>query len=152
MAYDPYDSPSDTDESLYDFCLTGEFHQVDSLLRDGESLDILDSPTWDYFMKALLSMENWRDKLPNIQLLYIYACTRQLDSTDQPAVYVMELKCNVKSWVFTATFDEELFVERLEPYVPRFDSLAMELYEDVLALCRVVPTHDVLVPKTATVR
>ena len=147
-----YDSPSDTEESLYDVCLTGEFDQVDSLLRDGESLDILDGPTWDYFMKDLLSMENWRDKLPNIQLLYIYKCLRQLDVTTNPAVYVMELKCNVKSWVFTATFDEELFVERLEPYVPRFNSLAMELYEDVLASCRVVPTHDVLVPKTTIVR
>ena len=148
-----YDSPSDTDdESLYDVCLTGEFHQVDSLLRDGEPLDILDSPTWNYFMKDLLSMENWRDKLSNIQLLYIYKCIRQLESTDQPAVYVMELKCNVKSWVFTATFDEELFVERLGPYVPRFDSLAMELYDDVLASCRVEPTHDVLVPETAILR
>ena len=131
-----YDSPSDTDdESLYDLCLTGEFDQVDSLLRNGEPLDILDSP-WNYFMKDLLSMENWRDKIRNIQLLYIYKCIRQLESTDQPAVYVMELKCNVKSW----------------PYVPRFDSLAMELYEDVLASCRLVPTHDVLVPKTAIVR
>ena len=141
-----YDSPSDTDESLYDFCLTGEFHQVDGLLRDGESLNILDSPTtWNYFMKDLLSMENWRGKLPNIQLLYIYKCIRQLDSTDQPAVYVMELRCNVKSWVFTATFDEELFVERLEPYVPRFDALAMQLYEDVLASCRVVPTYEITI-------
>ena len=118
-----YDSPSDTDdESLYDLCLTGEFDQVDSLLRNGEPLDILDSP-WNYFMKDLLSMENWRDKIRNIQLLYIYKCIRQLESTDQPAVYVMELRCNVKSWVFTATFDEDLFVERLGPYVPRFDSL-----------------------------
>ena len=147
-----YDSPSDTEESLYDLCLTGEFDQVDSLLRDGEPLDILDSPAWDYFMKEFLSLRNWRDKLPNIQLLYIYKCIRQLDSTDQPAVYVMELRCNVKSWVFTATFDEDLFVERLEPYVPRFNSFAMELYEDVLASCRVVPTHDVLVPQTAIVR
>ena len=147
-----YDSPSDTDdESLYDLCLTGEFDQVDSLLRNGEPLDILDSP-WNYFMKDLLSMENWRDKIRNIQLLYIYKCIRQLDSTDQPAVYVMELRCNVKSWVFTATFDEDLFVERLGPYVPRFDSLAVQLYEDVLAFCRLVPTHDVLVPKTAIVR
>jgi hypothetical protein len=142
-----YDSPSDADdESLYDVCLTGEFHQVDGLLRDGESLNILDSPTtWNYFMKDLLSMENWRGKLPNIQLLYIYKCIRQLDSTDQPAVYVMELRCNVKSWVFTATFDEELFVERLEPYVPRFDALAMQLYEDVLASCRVVPTYEITI-------
>ena len=147
-----YDSPSDTDdESLYDLCLTGEFDQVDSLLRNGEPLDILDSP-WNYFMKDLLSMENWRDKIRNIQLLYIYKCIRQLESTDQPAVYVMELRCNVKSWVFTATFDEDLFVERLGPYVPRFDSLAVQLYEDVLAFCRLVPTHDVLVPKTAIVR
>ena len=148
-----YDSPSDTDdESLYDLCLTGEFDQVDSLLRDGEPLDILRSPMWDYFMKELLSMENWRDKLPNIQLLYIYKCIRQLDSTDQPAVYIMELRCNVKSWVFTATFDEELFVERIGPYVPRFDAFAVQLYEDILTFCRVVPTHDVLVPKTAIVR
>ena len=148
-----YDSPSDTEESLYDVCLTGEFHQVDGLLRNGEPLDILESPnTWNYFMKDLLSMENWRDKLPNIQLLYIYKCIRQLDSTTNPAVYVMELRCNVKSWVFTSTFDEDLFVERLGPYVPRFDSLAMALYEEVLAFCRVVPTHDVLVPKTAIVR
>ena len=147
-----YDSPSDTDdESLYDVCLTGEFHQVDGLLRDGEPLDILDNPTWDYFMKDLLSMEDWRDKLPNIQLLYIYKCIRQLESTDQPAVYVMELKCNVKSWIFIATFDEDLFVERLGPYLPHFGSLAMQLYEDILTFCRVVPTHDVLVPKTAIV-
>ena len=132
-----YDSPSDSEDNLYDLCLTGEFDQVDSLLRNGEPLDILESPnTWNYFMKDLLSMEDWRGKLPNIQLLYIYKCIRQLESTDQPAVYVMELKCNVKSW----------------PYVPRFDSLAMELYEDVLASCRLVPTHDVLVPKTAIVR
>ena len=147
-----YDSPSDTDdESLYDVCLTGEFDQVDSLLRDGESLNILDSPTFDYFMKELLSMEDWRDKIRNIQLLYIYKCIRQLDSTTNPAVYVMELRCNVRSWIFTATFDEDLFVERLEPYVPRFDSLAMQLFEDVVASCRVVPTHDVLVPQTAIV-
>jgi hypothetical protein len=147
-----YDSPSDSEDNLYDLCLTGEFDQVDSLLRDGEPIGILDSPTWDYFMKELLSMEDWRDKLPNIQLLYIYKCIRQLDSTDQPAVYIMELRCNVKSWVFTATFDEELFVERLGPYVPRFDAFAMQLYEDVLAFCRVIPTHDVLVPETAILR
>jgi len=142
-----YDSPSDTDdESLYDLCLTGEFDQVDSLLRNGEPLDILDNhTTWNYFMKDLLSMENWRDKLSNIQLLYIYKCIRQLDLTTNPAVYVMELKCNVKSWIFTATFDEDLFVERLGPYVPRFDSLAMQLYENVLASCRVVPTYEITI-------
>ena len=147
-----YDSPSDSEDNLYDLCLTGEFDQVDSLLRNGEPLHILESPTFDYFMKDLLSMENWRDKIRNIQLLYIYKCIRQLDSTDQPAVYIMELRCNVKSWVFTATFDEELFVERLGLYVPRFDAFAMQLYEDVLAFCRVIPTHDVLVPETAILR
>jgi hypothetical protein len=140
-----YDSPSDTEESLYDVCLTGEFDQVDSLLRDGEPIGILDSPTWDFFMKDLLSMEDWRGKLPNIQLLYIYKCIRQLDLTTNPAVYVMELRCNVKSWVFTATFDEDLFVERLGLYVPRFDAFAMQLYEDVLAFCRVIPTYEITI-------
>ena len=56
-----YDSPSDTDdESLYDVCLTGEFHQVDSLLRDGEPLDILDSPTWNYFVTS----SSWKTSSP----------------------------------------------------------------------------------------
>ena len=148
-----YDSPSDTDdESLYDVCLTGDFDDVDDLLQAGTPLDLLDSPMWSYFMKEFLSLRNWRDKIRNIQLLYTYKCIRQLDSTDQPAVYIMELRMRVKSWVFTATFDEQLFVERLEPYIARFNSLAMELYEDVLASCRVEPTHDVVVPETAIVR
>lgn len=141
-----YDSPSDTEESLYDVCLTGDFDDVDDLLQAGAPLDLLEShTTWNYFMKDLLSMEDWRDKLSNIQLLYIYKCIRQLDSTTNPAVYIMELRCNVKSWVFTATFDEELFIERLGPYLPRFDTLAMQLYEDVLAFCRVEPTYEITI-------
>ncbi len=147
-----YDSSSDEEGNLYETCLHGDFENVESRLISGDPLNLLDSPTWDYFMKDLLSMENWRDKLSNIQLLYIYKCIRQLDSTTNPAVYVMELRCNVKSWVFTATFDEELFIERLTPYLPQFDALAMELYEEIIELCRVEQTHGIRMPsETATV-
>jgi hypothetical protein len=140
-----YDSSSDSsiEESLDELVLHGDFNEVDTFLRDGASLDILNSPRWDYFVKDFLRLENWRAKIRNIQLLYIYNCTRQLENTNNPAVYMMELKCNVKSWVFIATMDEDLFVQRLEPYRSRFDALAMSLYEDVLAFCKRVPTHQI---------
>ena len=139
-----YDSPSDssTEESLDELVLHGDFNEVDTILRDGEPLNILESPRWDYFVKDFLRLDNWRAKIKNIQLLYIYNCTRQLENTDNPAVYIMELKCNFKSWVFIVTMDEELLVERLEPYRSRFDALTMQLYEDVLAFCKREPTHQ----------
>ncbi len=141
-----YDSPSDEEENLYETCLHGDFDDVEGILISGASLDILNSPTWDEFVKGFLRMQNWKSKIRNIQLLYIYKCTRQMDSTDHPAVYIMELKCAVKSWCFIATFDEHLFTERLERYLPRFDALAMELYEEVIQLCRVEQTHEIRMP------
>ena len=140
-----YDSSSDssTEESIEDILLYGDFDEVDRLLQAGASLDILKSPRWDFFVKNLLRLENWRAKIKNIQLLYIYNCTRQLENTDNPAVYIMELKCNIKSWLFIANMVQDLFVERLEPYRSRFDPLAMQLYEDVLAFCIREPTHRI---------
>ena len=140
-----YDSPSDssTEESLDELVLNGDFNEVDTILRNGEPLNILESPRWDYFVKDFLRLDNWRAKIKNIQLLYIYNCTRQLENTDNPAVYIMELKCNVKSWVFIVTMDEELLVERLGPYRSRFDALTMQLYEDVLAFCKREPTREI---------
>ncbi len=142
-----YDSPSDSsaeEESLENMILYGSFNDVDTLLRDGASLDVLEYQ-WDEFVKDFLLMENWRSKIKNIQLLYLYHCTRQLGLTNNPAVFLMELRCNVKSWVFIASFDEQLFVERLEPYLNRFDELTIRLYEDALALCRTEPTHEITI-------
>jgi hypothetical protein len=142
-----YDSTSDSsiEESLDELLLHGDFDEVDRLLQDDASLDILNSPRWDFFVKDFLRLENWRSKIKNIQLLYIYNCTRQLENTDNAAVYLMKLKCNIKSWVFIATMDEDLFVERLGPYIDRFDALAMSLYEDILAYCRREPTHEITI-------
>ena len=150
--YSMYDSPSDSsvEDSLDELVLHGDFNEVDRLLQDGASLDILESPRWDYFVKDFLRLENWRSKIRNIQLLYIHQCVRQLDTSDKSAVYLMELKCNIKSWVFIATMDEELFVQRLEPYLDRFDSLAMDLYENILALCHTQPTHEIRIPTCET--
>ena len=140
-----YDSPSDssTEESLDELVLHGDFNEVDTILRNGEPLNILESPRWDYFVKDFLRLDNWRAKIKNIQLLYIHHCTRQFENMDNPAVYMMELKCNFKSWVFIVTMDEELLVERLGPYRSRFDALTMQLYEDVLAFCKREPTHQI---------
>ena len=142
-----YDSPSDssTEESLDELVLHGDFNEVDTILRNGEPLNILESPRWDYFVKDFLRLDNWRAKIKNIQLLYIHHCTRQFENMDNPAVYMMELKCNFKSWVFIVTMDEELLVERLGPYRSGFDALAMSLYEDVLAFSRVDPTHEITI-------
>ncbi len=142
-----YDSSSDSsiEESLDELVLHGDFDEVDRLLQDGASLDILESPRWDFFVKDFLRLENWRSKIRNIQLLYIHQCVRQLEAANNPAVYMMELKCNVKSWVFIATMEEELFIERLGPYRSGFDALAMSLYEDVLAFSRVDPTHEITI-------
>ena len=140
-----YDSSSDssTEESTEDILLHGDFDEVDTFLSNGASLDILKTPSWDYFVKNFLRLENWRAKIKHIQLMYIYNCTRQLENTDSPAVYLMELKCNIRSWLFIAKMDQQLFVERLEPYRTRFDALAMSLYEDILAYCRREPTHRI---------
>ena len=148
-----YDSSSDEEEDeLYHVCLNGDSANVESMLISGASLDILNSPTWDYFMKDFLRLEDWKSKMKNIQILYIYKCTRQLDSTNNPAVYVMQLLCNTTSWCFIATFDEPLFTERLERYLPRFDALAMQLYDEVIQLCRIEQTHGIRMPsETATV-
>ena len=80
-----YDSPSDSsiEESLDELVLHGDFDEVDRLLQDGASLDIIESPRWDYFVKDFLRLENWRSKIRNIQLLYIHQCVRQLESSDK---------------------------------------------------------------------
>ena len=146
-----YDSSSDssTEESIEDILLYGDTDEVDRVLQEGASLDILESPRWDYFVKDFLRLENWRSKIRNIQLLYIHRCVRQLDTSDNPPVYIMELKCNVRSWVFIATMDEDLFVQRLGPYRSGFDALAMSLYEDILAYCRREPTHEITIGLSA---
>ena len=143
-----YDSASDSsvEESLEDTILSGSFSKVDEMLRDGVSLGILNSPRWDIFIADFLSLENWRSKIRSIQLLYIYHCIRQLERTSMPAVYLMEMKCNVNSWLYIAVMDAELFVERLAPYLVRFDDLAMSLYRNILAMCMTEPTHVVTIP------
>jgi hypothetical protein len=80
-----YDSSSDssTEESIEDILLYGDTDEVDTLLRDGASLDILKTPRWDFFVKDFLRLENWRSKIKNIQLLYIHQCVRQLESSDK---------------------------------------------------------------------
>ena len=80
-----YDSPSDSsiEESLDELVLHGDTDEVDRLLQDGASLDIIESPRWDYFVKDFLRLENWRSKIRNIQLLYIHQCVRQLESSDK---------------------------------------------------------------------
>ena len=44
-----YDSPSDssTEESLDELVLHGDFNEVDTILRNREPLNILESPRWD---------------------------------------------------------------------------------------------------------
>ena len=137
------------EDSLDELVLHGDCDEVDRLLQAGASLDILNSPRWDFFVKSFLRVSDWRSKIKNIQLLYIHHCTRQLESSDNLAVYLMELKCNVRSWMFIATMDEDLFIERLEPYRSRFDDMAMSLYEEVLAYCRRVPTHEITICSSA---
>ena len=144
-----YDSPSDSSDeepTLYEMILYGSFDEVDTLLRNGASLSLLETPVWDDLMIEFLQLDNWRDKIKGVQLLYIYHCIRQLESTNNPAVYMMELRCNVKSWVYIATMDKNLFVERLESYISRLDFLGMELYEDILQYCRTEPTHSISIP------
>ena len=67
-----YDSPSDIEEDgLYRVCLTGDFHDVEGMLISGASLDLLNSPEWDEFVKDFIRMQNWKSKIKNIQLLFV---------------------------------------------------------------------------------
>ena len=54
-----YDSPSDSsvEESVDEILLHGDADEVDRLLQDGASLDILESPRWDFFVKNFLLLE-----------------------------------------------------------------------------------------------
>jgi hypothetical protein len=131
-----YDSDSDIDEAnLQEMILHGDFDQLDSLLSGGAPLDILDSIDWHDLMYKFLRLKNWKSMIRNIELLYLHRCTRQLEVNSNAAVYLMELKCSLKSWVYIVKLDKSLIQERLKQYTPRFDSEAMELYDKIIALC-----------------
>jgi hypothetical protein len=142
-----YDSASDIDETnIQEIILSGDFDQLDSLLSGGAPLDILDSIEWNYLMHKFLRLKNWKKKIRNIQLLYVYRCVRQLEVNSNAGIYLMELKCNIKSWVFMVKLDRDLLIERLKPYTPRFDSEAMELYDKIISLCDVEPSLKLKLP------
>ena len=142
-----YDSASDIDETnIQELILRGDFDQLDSLLSGGAPLDILDSIEWHDFMYKFLRLKNWKKKFRNIELLYLYRCTRQLETNSNAAVYLMELKCSVNSWVYIVKLDKSLIQERLKPYTPRFDSESMNLYDENLALCDIEPKLKLKLP------
>jgi hypothetical protein len=142
-----YDSASDIDESdIKEIILSGDFDQLDSLLSGGAPLDILDSIEWHDLMYKFLRLKNWKTKISNIQLLYLYRCIRSSETTSSAAVALMELKCNIKSWVYIVKLDRDLLVERLKPYIPKFDSDAINLYDQILGLCDIEPSLKLKLP------
>ena len=141
-----YDSDSDIDESnIKEMILHGDFDQLDSLLSGGAPLDILDSIEWNYLMYKFLRLKNWKSMIRNIELLYLHRCTRQLE-TSNSSVPLMELKCSIKSWEYMVKLDKELVIQRLAPYIPKFDSEAMELYDQILQICDVEPKLKIKLP------
>jgi hypothetical protein len=142
-----YDSASDIDETnIQELILRGDFDQLDSLLSGGAPLDILDSIEWHDLMYKFLRLKDWKTKISNIQLLYLYRCIRQIEVKSNAAVYLMELKCSIKSWIYIVKIDRDLIIERLKPYTPTFDSDAMELYDQILGLCDIEPKLKLKLP------
>jgi hypothetical protein len=142
-----YDSDSDIDETnIQEIILSGDFDQLDRALEAGISLEILDGLEWHNFMYKFLRTKFWVKKIRNIQLLYLYRCTRQLEVNSNAAVYLMELKCNIKSWVFMVKLDRDLLIERLKPYIPKFDGEAIELYDQILQICDIEPKLKIKLP------
>ena len=142
-----YDSASDIDETnIQELILRGDFDQLDSLLSGGAPLDILDSIEWHDLMYKFLRLKDWKTKISNIQLLYLYRCIRQIEVKSNAAVYLMELKCSLKSWVYMVKLDRDLLVERLKPYIPKFDSDAINLYDQILHICDIEPKLKLKLP------
>ena len=134
-----YDSASDIDESdIKEMILHGDFFELDRALEAGISLEILDGLEWHDLMYKFLRTKAWETKIRNIELLYLHRCTRQLE-TSNSSVPLMELKSSVKSWIFMVKLDKELVIERLAPYTPKFDSEAMNLYDEIISLCDIEP-------------
>ena len=142
-----YDSASDIDESdIKEMILHGDFSELDRALEAGISLGILDSIEWHDLMYKFLRLKNWKKKIRNIELLYIYRCQRGLETNSNTGIDLMELKCSIKSWIYIVKIDRDIIIERLKPYTPRFDGDAMELYEQILALCDVEPKLEIKIP------
>jgi hypothetical protein len=142
-----YDSASDTDETnIQELLIRGDFDQLDRALEAGISLEILDGLEWHDFMYKFLRTKAWEKKIRNIELLYIYRCQRGLETNSNTGIYLMELKCNIKSWVFMVKLDRDLLIERLKPYTPRFDGDAMELYDQILQICDIEPKLKLKLP------
>ena len=142
-----YDSDSDIDETnIQDLLLHGDFFELDRALEAGISLEILDGLEWHDLMYKFLRTKAWETKIRNIELLYLHSCTRQLEVNSNAAVYLMELKSSVKSWIFMVKLDKELVIERLAPYTPKFDSEAMNLYDEIISLCDIEPKMKLKLP------
>ena len=142
-----YDSASDIDESnIKEMILHGDFSELDRALEAGMSLEILDGVEWHNFMYKFLRLKDWKTKISNIQLLYLYRCIRQIEVKSNAAVYLMELKCSVNSWIYMVKIDKELVIERLAPYIPKFDSDAINLYDQILGLCDIEPKLKIKLP------
>ena len=142
-----YDSDSDIDDTnIQELILRGDFDQLDRALEAGISLEILDGLEWHDLMHKFLRLKNWKKKIRNIELLYVYRCVRSLETNCNAAVYLMELKSSVKSWNYIVKLDKSLIQERLKPYIPRFDRDAMELYDQILGLCDIEPSLKLKLP------
>ena len=143
-----YDSASDIDETtnIQELIIRGDFSELDRALDAGISLEILDGLEWHDLMYKFLRLKNWKTKISNIQLLYLYRCIRSSETTSSAAVALMELKCNIKSWVYIVKLDRDLLVERLKPYIPKFDSEAMNLYDEIISLCDIEPKMKLKLP------
>ena len=143
-----YDSASDIDETtnIQELIIRGDFSELDRALDAGISLEILDGLEWHDLMYKFLRTKAWETKIRNIQLLYLHRCTRQLEVNSNAAVYLMELKSSVKSWIFMVKLDKELVIERLAPYTPKFDSEAMNLYDEIISLCDIEPKMKLKLP------
>ena len=142
-----YDSASDIDESdIKEMILHGDFSELDRALEAGMSLEILDGVEWHDLMHKFLRLKNWKKKIRNIELLYIYRCQRGLETNSNAGIYLMELKCSIKSWIYIVKIDRDLIIERLKPYTPKFDSEAMNLYDEIISLCDIEPKMKLKLP------
>jgi hypothetical protein len=143
-----YDSASDIDDdtNIQELVLRGDFSELDRALEAGMSLEILDGVEWHDLMHKFLRLKNWKKKIRNIQLLYLHRCTRQLEVNSNAGIYLMELKCSITSWVFMVKIDRDLLIDRLKPYTPKFDSEAMNLYDQILQICDIEPSLKLKLP------
>ena len=143
-----YDSASDIDETtnIQELIIRGDFSELDRALDAGISLEILDGLEWHDLMYKFLRTKAWETKIRNIELLYIYRCQRGLETNSNAGIYLMELKCSIKSWIYIVKIDRDLIIERLKPYTPKFDSEAMNLYDEIISLCDIEPKMKLKLP------